>query len=269
MRSAQNQRLRTIGLGRVQAMASLPLLCSQAVTETILITGISSGIGKALCLEYLRRGARVYAIGRSDLEPADVPERPNFIAQDLSQLEAIPAALDKLLCGVPTLDRVILNAGVLGPIRDLRDTPMHQLRAVMDLNTWANKAIVDSLVSLGVEFKQVIGISSGAAVSGNRGWNSYSLSKAAFLMLLRLYAAELPATHFCSLAPGLVDTAMQDYLCGLDREHAIRFPSVARIQGARGTINMPDPDELAPRLIAAFDTVRDQPSGAFIDIRKM
>ncbi len=38
--------------------------------------------------------------------------------------------------------------------------------------------------------------------------------------------------HFCALAPGLIDTAMQDYLCGLDASE--RFPSLARIQAARG-----------------------------------
>jgi hypothetical protein len=88
-------------------------------------------------------------------------------------------------------------------------------------------------------------------------------------MLLRLYAAEMPDTHFCSVAPGLVDTAMQDYLCGLDEEHASTFPSVARIQGARGTEAMPTPEVLAPRLLRIFEQVRERPSGDFVDIRKM
>jgi len=202
----------------------------------------------------------------------DLPPGPgtlHFKGQDLSDLDGIPNALAQLLADIDHLDLVILNAGILGPIRDLVDTPMDELRRVMNINTWANKLLLDSLAKSGISVRQVIGISSGAAVSGNRGWNSYSLSKAAFAMLLRLYAAEMPGTHFCSVAPGLVDTAMQDYLCGLDEDHATTFPSVARIQGARGTEAMPTAEVLAPRLLRIFERVLDRPSGEFVDIRKM
>ena len=34
-------------------------------------------------------------------------------------------------------------------------------------------------------------------------------------MLIALYADEFPNTHFTALAPGLIDTAMQDYLTQL------------------------------------------------------
>jgi len=238
------------------------------MNRKIFITGISRGIGKALAAEFLKSGDIVYALNRgAPAEPRDTGL--HFVGHDLSDLDGIPSAMSELLTDATHLDLVILNAGVLGPIRDLVNTPMDELQHVMDINTWANKILLDTLIRRGVTVDQVIGISSGAAVSGNRGWNSYSLSKAAFVMLLRLYAAELPATHFCSVAPGLVDTAMQDYLCGLDEAHASTFPSVARLQSARGTEAMPGPEALAPRLLRIFDQVLDRPSGDFVDIRKL
>ena len=156
---------------------------------------------------------------------------------------------------------------MLGTIADMRDTPVDDLRCMMDVNVWANKVLLDTLSGMGIEITQVIGASSGASVNGNRGWAGYALSKAALNMLLKLYASEMPETHFCALAPGLVDTAMQDYLC--DEVGDAKFVSLEGIRAARNTSKMPTPEAVAPTLLAAFDKVRDLPSGSFADLRKL
>ena len=46
----------------------------------------------------------------------------------------------------------------------------------MELNVWANKELIDTL-ALHAKVKQIVGISSGAAINGSKGWGSYSLSK--------------------------------------------------------------------------------------------
>ncbi len=235
--------------------------------QNILITGVSSGIGAALARACLERGDRVFGLSRRTPSQLSSEAGFHFQAQDLTDAEEIPASLRALLGGVAKLDLVVLNAGALGEIKDLRDTGLDEIRQVMEINTWANKVLLDALLALGIPVTQVIGISSGAAVSGSRGWNAYALSKAAFKMLLQLYAAEAPATHFCSFAPGLVDTAMQDYLCGLPTEQCDIFPSLGRIQATRGTADMPSPEALAPTLLDCFDKVRSKPSGCFVDLR--
>ncbi len=235
--------------------------------KTILITGTSSGIGLGLASAALERGDTVFSLQRRSSPLAGSP-RFTEVRTDLTDFEQTPEALSRLLDGESHLDLVVLNSGVLGEIQDLVDTPLDDIRRVMDINTWANKVLLDALLP-SVRVQQVIGISSGAAVSGSRGWSAYALSKAALMMLLKLYAAERPDTHFCSLAPGLVDTAMQDVLCGKGDEDVERFPSLARIQAARGTDTMPTPEAVATRLLDAFERVRRQPSGSFVDIRKM
>jgi len=164
---------------------------------------------------------------------------------------------------------VVLNAASAAPLRDLADTPLSDLRQLMDVNTWANKLILDALYASGVRIRQVIGISSGAAVRGSRGWNGYALSKAAFAMLIQLYAAERPETHFCSLMPGIVQTKMQDDLCSLSVEERRQFPAVERLLAARGTPDMPLPDVAALALLGAFDRALQEPSGSLLDLRKL
>ncbi|MBF0265864.1 MAG: SDR family NAD(P)-dependent oxidoreductase [Gammaproteobacteria bacterium] len=234
--------------------------------KTVLITGVSSGLGHGLANFYLQQGSSVYALNRK--QPADLLEHNNFhfVSCDLSDETQVQTKVKELLSDVVQLDLVVLNAGILNELKDMRDTPLSEVREVMEINTWANKSIIDALVNNVDSITQIVAISSGAAVSGNRGWNAYSLSKAALNMLIKLYADELPDIHFSALAPGLVDTAMQDYICDLKDD---RFYVVERLKSCRGTDSMPGPQEAAVKLDIGFKKVVELPSGEFNDVRKL
>ena len=144
---------------------------------------------------------------------------------------------------------------------------MEELKETMEINVWSNKWILDACLAEDRLIKQVIGISSGASISGSRGWNGYSLSKAALNMLIKLYAGECSSTHFTSFAPGLVDTAMQDYLTSLPEDP--RYAPIEILKGAKGTKAMPSGYECARKLIKAFPLLLEKESGAHADIRKL
>jgi benzil reductase ((S)-benzoin forming) len=231
--------------------------------KTALITGTSSGLGRALAEVLSAMGWEIYGCSRRGCDLPGVRDQ----RCDLTTAEAVPAALGRLLNGVGAIDLVVLNAGVLGHIRDLGDTPLDELKRVMEINLWANKTVMDWLLHQDIELRQVVMISSGASVLGNRGWAGYALSKAALNMLARLYAHELPTTHITALAPGIVDTAMMDHLCV--EADAETFPALKRLRAARGTDAMPDPVAAAERVVSVLDALRDRPSGSFIDIREI
>jgi benzil reductase ((S)-benzoin forming) len=235
--------------------------------QSIFITGVSSGIGYALAEAYLSAGARVFGISRRP--PAGLPAHSAFafLPVDLSDLEAIAPAVERLLRGADRLDAVLLNAGMLGEIGDMADMPLQEMRKVMDVNLWANKPLLDAVFAGNRDVTQVVAMSSGAAVSGARGWNAYSLSKAALNMMMKLYAAERPGTHFSALAPGLVDTAMQERIRILPADPL--FPTVERLKKASGTPEMPVPSALAPRLLTAIGRLREHKSGDFHDLRSL
>jgi NAD(P)-dependent dehydrogenase (short-subunit alcohol dehydrogenase family) len=234
--------------------------------ETILITGVSSGLGHGLAKIYLEQGAQVYGCSRR--APDDLIQSGlHFASVDLSDGKAGPEKLSNLIGDVERFDCVILNAGKLGEIRDMKDAPLEDLRETMEINVWANKWILDMIFEQASEVKQVVGISSGASHSGSRGWNGYSLSKASLNMLIKLYAGERPSTHFTSFAPGLVDTAMQDYLTDLPADE--RYKPLEILKSAKGTDKMPDSATCAQMLIDAFPKLLERPSGEFADIRKL
>ena len=233
-------------------------------TATALLTGISSGLGYGLAAELLGRGWEVYGCSRRPGHPQGAVHR----RIDITDYASLPAELDRLTAAATQLDLVVLNAGILGGIRDLCDTPMEEAKRVMETNLWANKAIMDWLCRSGRSVAQIVMISSGASVLGNRGWSGYSLSKAALNMLARLYSHEFPDTHICALAPGIVDTAMMGYLCGEEAD-AARYPALQRLRDARGTAAMPTPALTARQVVEVLPRLRERPSGDFIDIREL
>lgn len=211
----------------------------------------------------LQQGWAVYGCSRRGCDLPGIHD----LQIDLTDQDAVSGSLGSFLAGVGSLDLVVLNAGVLGEISDLAQTSLNELKKVMDINVWANKSVMDWLHVWGRSVDQIIMVSSGAAILGNRGWSGYALSKATLNMLAKLYAHELPHTHIAALAPGIIDTAMMDYLCA--EADADAFPALQRLRQARGTEKMPGPLEAAERLVSVLDRLKDWPSGSFVDIREI
>lgn len=234
-----------------------------AEKRTALITGNSSGLGLGFTRALMAEGWAIYGLSRRGCPEATAGDA----RVDLADLDAVGPAVEKLLAPVERLDLVILNAGLLGHVQNLSEASMDELRRVMDINVFANKPVLDHLLQRRLPVGQIVAISSGASVSGNAGWSGYALSKAALNMLVSLYAHEFPDTPFHALAPGLIDTAMQDYLCGdPDGE---RFESVQNLRAARGTPAMPDPDNAAHQVLMSLPRLRGIPTGRFADIRQL
>lgn len=236
-------------------------------SENVLITGVSSGIGHALARQFLRGGHPVFGMARR--WPEDLGARTGFRFRsiDLGRLDQVPAAIRELVPHGTQFPLVILNAGMLGEAQDLSEATMGQLHRIMDVNVWSNKVLLDTLAAIESKVEQVVLISSGAAVKGNRGWGGYAISKAALNMLVQVLAAERPETHFTALAPGLVDTAMQKYIRTLP--DTPEFAAFARLKAAYGTPEMVDSMTVATRIIERLGALREKPSGTFLDLRQL
>ena len=229
--------------------------------KNILITGIGSGLGEALAKEYLERGDTVYSVGRTCSKVLDSHPRFFFFPYDLSQTFTLKAEI-KPFIEHRSFDIVILNAGILGNIQTLSKTDLNDIKEVMEVNVWANKELIDVLSEYS-HVKQVVGISSGAAINGSKGWGAYSLSKAGLNMLLSIYAKELPEIHFSTLAPGIIDTPMVRHI--INKVDHDLFPSAKKLKQQ----DIQVPKEAAKILLSAFDRLLEHESGSFLDIRTM
>jgi len=231
--------------------------------RNIFITGIGSGLGLALARLYLEKGYTVLALSRH--LPKDLENEPNlhFLECDLSHLEQVKCCTKKITALVDHIEIAILNAGILGEIKDMHQTSLKEINQVMDINVWANKLILDVFIEEKKKVKQIVAISSGAAINCNRGWSGYSISKAALNCLIKLYAREMENTHLTALAPGLVLTPMLNYI--LEKVDENKYPSVKRLKKSPKRT----PQETAELLYSIFPQLLRYESGSFIDVRKM
>jgi NAD(P)-dependent dehydrogenase (short-subunit alcohol dehydrogenase family) len=229
--------------------------------KNIFITGISSGAGEGLAKYYSSKGVNVYGISRRELSYS----HENIFHKQIDIAKA--TELMTLKDFLPTeIDLVILNAGVLGKMSTMKDADLNELRQTMDINLWSQKEILDIVIEH-TSTKKIIGVSSGKAISGNVGWSGYCLSKAAFNMLIQLYADEYKEIKFVAFAPGLVDTPMQEHLCEDDEPQ--RFPNMKRLKAARGTKDMPSPQKFAKMFDEKLDQILSVDSGSYVDLRKL
>lgn len=235
------------------------------MSRHIFITGNSAGLGRGLTETYLNEGDRVYGMSRrgcTGLE-GDLFD----IRCDIEDGEALTVALEELLEKAPRLDLAILNAGTFGKMQELRETSMDEIHRIMEINVWANKRIIDWLLASSLEITQIVIISSGASKLGGRGWGAYAISKAALNMMTSIYAEEIPKIHISALAPGIVDTSMQEYLC--TEADAERFPTLEGLRRARESGSMPSPQDAGRRIAEAIPKLKSLPSGSYADIRTL
>ena len=221
-------------------------------------------MGEAFVNFYLKKKAKVYGLGRSEIDREDY----HYKSVDISDEKALETTLDDLFKELRKLDLIVLNAGVLGRIQDTSKCDLSQLKKEMDINMWANKTILDYCIKNKKEVKQVIAISSGASINGSLGWNGYSLSKAALNMLIKLYAAEMKETHLTSLAPGLVKTDMLDSI--LDGDHDTqRYTSVQSLRDSEDQGLVFSPEYIVEKIIELNPILLKYNSGSFLDIREL
>jgi NAD(P)-dependent dehydrogenase (short-subunit alcohol dehydrogenase family) len=188
--------------------------------KNVVITGGSSGLGRALALQLLEKGAKVAIVARNP-EPLkalqqEYPALLTFQA-DVSDKQAIFPLAAAIQSQLGDVDLLINAASSLGPtpLRYLADTECEDLEAVLQTNLIGpfrlTKALLPGmLLKQAGQAKLVVNISSDAAISAYPTWGSYSVSKAALDHLSRIFDAELQAqgVRFLAIDPGDMDTPM-------------------------------------------------------------
>lgn len=198
--------------------------------KRVLITGASSGLGKALAHDYHKLGWIVYGLSRSEMPDFIIP-----IQEDIVNSSSVLCGLSKVLQNLQ-LDLCILNAGTLGPVDNISNISIAEIEESIKINCTSNKPILDHLITFN-KLQSVIAISSGAAIKAYEGWGCYCISKATLEMFIKVYANEYPNINWVCLSPGLVKSPMQDEIQKIDIK---KFPQLKKFQDHYPSMSTPE-----------------------------
>ncbi len=201
----------------------------------ILITGGGTGIGRALAGRFADKGWRVTIVGRRlnllQEVARDYPDKISIISADVGSIQDRQKIVSE---AKGTLDLLVHNAAVLGPVGPILDQSPEDWKSHMATNVEGPLFLTQALLLKLVENSRVVNISSGAAHQGIPGWGMYCTSKAALFMLGQLLKDELAQRNiwFGSVRPGIVDTPMQAEIRALEPKD---FPMVEQFRQYKAT----------------------------------
>jgi len=181
--------------------------------QQVIITGASSGIGRATALRFGREGASVLAVGREGSALAEVAAvvekgggRCATLIVDVTQpgapTQIVDAALDRL-GGVTTL---VNAAGIIGS-GSIETTADEQWDAMMDINSRAPFRLMRAAVPALIQSKgSIVNVSSVTGLRSFPGVLAYCVSKSAIDQLTRCAALELApkGVRVNAVNPGVV-----------------------------------------------------------------
>lgn len=205
--------------------------------QTIVITGASSGIGRALAAEYARRGAVLGLIARRadvlDQLAATLPVRSYVYPADVRDAAALACAAQDFIDRAGCPDIVIANAGVSAGT----------LTAEADDNKVFEEILATNLTGMMLTFQAffeamrarrqgaLVGIASVAGFRGLPGAAAYSASKAGAISYLESLRVEMSGSGVAvvTICPGYVATP-------LTAKNPYRMPFLMRAEVAANKI---------------------------------
>jgi len=190
------------------------------IERRALITGASSGIGKATALAFAKAGIDVALVSRSQdkLEVVanaalEIGVKAKAYVLDLAKIEEVKAGISAIAADFAPIDILVNNAG-MGYTNPLVETPLSDWQRVIDLNlTSVFQCILGILPAMRDQQRgTIINVGSIAGQQPFPDWGAYSVSKAGLIALSKTLAAEERnhGIRVVSISPGAVNTSLWD-----------------------------------------------------------
>lgn len=185
-----------------------------------IITGASSGIGKATALAFAQAGIDLCLISRSQTKLADVAEQASecgvnvkTLSLDLADITQVKNQIETLATEFKPVNILVNNAG-MGYTSPLRETSLSDWQQVLNLNlTSVFQCVMGVLPQMREQGEgTIVNVCSIAANNPFPDWGAYSVSKSALATFSECLALEERANgiRVTTISPGAVNTEIWD-----------------------------------------------------------
>jgi NAD(P)-dependent dehydrogenase (short-subunit alcohol dehydrogenase family) len=211
--------------------------------QIALISGATSGIGRATALAFAREGAKVVAAGRRTTEGQALVKEIEasggnalFVQTDVAHEDQVKSLIAKTLATFGRLDIAINNAGIEGDkFKPLTEQTVENFHAVMNCNVLGVMLCLKHQIPAMQKQQNgvIVNVASVAGVLGSPDMSVYSASKHAVIGLTRAAAMETAkqGIRVNSVSPGIILTEMYDRFttAGATLELANSFHPMGRV----------------------------------------
>jgi 3-oxoacyl-[acyl-carrier protein] reductase len=191
--------------------------------KVAIVTGSTSGMGRATAVLFAREGAKVVVTGRNEERAKavvdQIKEEGNeaiYVIVDTSKVEDVKRLVDVTLDTYGTVDILFNNAGALS-MSPLQDVSLDEWNNIFNVNVTSALYLTQLVAPIMKEKGKgvIINTSSVAGFGAHNGFAAYVSSKHAMNGLTKSMAWELgPEIRVNGIAPGLIHTAMVDSIGG-------------------------------------------------------
>lgn len=213
--------------------------------KTCIITGASSGIGRASAIEISKSGeySSIVIIGRREnaLEETKNMMAPNVSVEivpfDVSRISDIPELVKSIYCRNGSIDCLLNIAGYTDP-QFIFETTSDNLETTFAVNVFAPFIFCRECAKYmkhNTGISKIINIGSTAGSTPRPGWSAYAMSKAAIIEMSVTLSEELAAYGikvYC-LSPGRCATELRRKLAPEEDQAKIMQPKTVGIEIAR------------------------------------
>jgi 3-hydroxy acid dehydrogenase/malonic semialdehyde reductase len=185
------------------------------IKRTVLVTGASSGIGRAVVRNLLQQGHHVIGVSRDCRKFTRQMNGFSPVQLNFSQLNGLPEKIRELEQTFPEIDAVVFSAG-RGQFGSVEEFSYAQIEALMTINFTSQVFLIKALLPALKRRtnSDLIFIGSEAALKGSRKGAIYCASKFALRGFTQALREECSKSNVrvCLINPGMVKTAFFEQL---------------------------------------------------------
>ncbi|MDE4086542.1 SDR family NAD(P)-dependent oxidoreductase [Planococcus maritimus] len=236
--------------------------------ETFIITGASKGIGLALSKQLAESGHQVIGIARTD--PEDWAGAL-FITYDLTDIAGISQVMSRATKEISVEAEAVTlvnNAGTVEPIGFAAANDGEDIARSITLNLTAPMSLSSAFLreTESLKTRRIVNISSGAGRKQVKGWSAYCAGKAGLDHYTTCLDAEYENLKAVSVAPGIIDTGMQEKIRESGEED---FPQIEHFRDYKRSGKLSSPEDTASGLIQLMQRPDFHELPVLLDLREL